>query len=100
MYLTRLLYGAVLIASGCPSMWAQTAPLVPNPVVPKSFQFDASQYKGFLQGWPVNLKPQTPVVIANRIVLSKPCAIARVMKPNTAIDPQMIPHNAGLAPMP
>jgi hypothetical protein len=100
MNLTRLLCRAVAIASSCASIWAQTAPLVPNPVVPKPFQFDGSQYKGLLPGWPVVLKPQAPVVIAKRIVIGKPCAIARVMKANPAIDPGMIPHNAGPTPMP
>ncbi len=82
-------------------MWAQTAPLTPDPVVPKPFQFDASQYKLLLPNRPVNLKPQGPLVVANRILPNdKPCAVARIMKPNPAIDPQMIPHNAGPAPMP
>jgi hypothetical protein len=98
---TRLICRAVLIASGCASMWAQTAPLMPSPVVPKPFQFDGSQYKGLLPGWPVVLKPQGPLIIANRLVPgNKPCAIARITKPNPAIDPQMIPHNPGSTPMP
>jgi hypothetical protein len=101
MNLTRLLCRSVLIASGCTSMWAQTAPVVPNPVAPKPFQFNGSQYKGLLPDWPVILKPQAPLVIADRLVPgNKPCAIARIMKPNPAIDPGMIPHNSGPAPMP
>jgi hypothetical protein len=79
-------------------MWAQTAPLTPDPVVPKPFQFDASQYKLLLPNRPVNLKPQGPLVVANRILPNdKPCAVARIMKPNPAIDPQMIPHNGSPA---
>jgi hypothetical protein len=100
MNLSRLLCRVILIASGCASMWAQTAPLTPAPLVPKPFQFDASQYKGLLPGWPVTLKPQTPIVIARRILINKPCAAVRIMKPNSAIDPQMIPHNSGSAPKP
>jgi len=104
MNLTRLLCRVILIASGCASMWAQTAPLTPDPVVPKPFQFNPSQYKGLLPGWPVIVKPQTPIVIANRILLNKPCAAVRIMKPNPAIDtqiaPKMIPQNSGPAPMP
>jgi hypothetical protein len=110
MNLTRLLCRVILIASSCASMWAQTAPftpspVVPNPVAPKPFQFDASQYKGLLPGWPVVVKPTAPIVITRQILLgNKPCAVARIMKPNPAIDPQiapqMIPHNSGAAPMP
>jgi hypothetical protein len=100
MNMTRLLCRVVLIASGCASMWAQTAPLVPSPVAPKPFQFDGSQYKGLLPGWPAVLKPVKPLVIARQILLNKPCAAMRIMKPNPAIDPQMIPHNSGSAPMP
>jgi hypothetical protein len=89
---------AVLIAAGCTSIWAQTAPVVPNPVAPKPFQFNGSQYKGLLPGWPVTLQPQSPRVIANRLGPgNKPCAVARIMKPNPAIDPQMIPHNGSPA---
>jgi hypothetical protein len=100
MTLTRLLCRVTLIASGCASIWAQTAPLVPNPAVPKPFQFDGSQYKGLLPGWPVTLKPQTPIVIAKQIIPGKPCAAARIMRPNPALDPKMIPHNFGSTPMP
>jgi hypothetical protein len=106
MNLTRLLCAIVLIASGCASMWAQTTPLTPAPVVPnlvapKPFQFDASQYKGLLPGWPAVVKPAAPIVIARRVLLNNtPCAIARIMKPNPAIDPKMNPHNPGSTPMP
>lgn len=110
MNLTRLLCRAILLASGCAPMWAQTAPLTPSPVVPdpiapKPFQFDASQYKGLLPGWPVVVKPTAPIVITRQILLGhKPCAFARIMKPNPAIDPkiapQTIPQNPGSTPMP
>jgi hypothetical protein len=110
MNLTRLLCRVILVASGCASMWAQTAPLmpspvVPNPVAPKPFQFDASQYKGLLPGWPVVVKPTAPIAITRQILLgNKPCAVARIMKPDPAIDPkidpQMIPRNPGPTPMP
>lgn len=101
MNLTRLLCRVVLIASGCASIWAQTAPVVPNPVARTPFQFDASQYKGLLPGWPVTLKPRGPLVLANRLLPgNRPCAAARIMKPNPATDPGMIPHNAGPAPLP
>jgi hypothetical protein len=106
MTLTRMFLRAVLIASGCTSIWAQTAPLtplpvVPDPVAPQPFQFNGSQYKGLLPGWPVILKPQGSLVIANRIVPgNRPCAVARVMKPNSGIDPQMIPRQPGPAPIP
>ena len=68
MNLTRLLCRVALIASGCASMWAQTAPLtplplVPNPVAPKPFQFDGSQYMLLLPGWPVILRPGGATVI-------------------------------------
>ncbi len=97
MYLTRLLCGAVLIASSCASIRAQTAPLTPDPIVPRPFQFDASQYKGLLPGWPATLKPQAPIVIARQILLgSRPCAVARIMKPDPAIDPRMVARAPGL----
>ncbi len=110
MNFTRSLCRVVLIASGCASMWAQTAPLTPSPIVPnpearKPFQFDGAQYKGLLPGWPVILKPQAQIVLANPILLNKPCAAMRIMKPNPALDPKMldpkmIPQNSGSAPMP
>jgi hypothetical protein len=106
MNLTGLLCRVVLIASGCTSIWAQTAPVVPNPVVPdpvapKPFQFNPSQYKGLLPGWPVILKPGSPVIVAHQILLSgRPCAAVRIMKPNPALDPGMIPRNPGRTPMP
>lgn len=51
------------------------------------------------------MKPTAPIVITRQILLgNKPCAIARIMKPNPAIDPkiapQMIPQNPGSTPMP
>ncbi len=106
MNLNRLLCALVLIASGCAAVWAQTAPLtpapiVPNPVVPKPFQFDASHYKLLLPNRPVTLTPGGQLTPAPQIVLNnKPCAVARIMKPNPALDPGMIPHNPGPAPMP
>jgi hypothetical protein len=93
MHLTRLLCGTVLIASGCASMSAQTAPLTPSPLVPTPFQFDSSKYKLLLPNPQVILKPGLAPG-------NKPCAVARIMKPNEAIDPQMIPQHSGPAPMP
>ena len=111
MNLTRLLSGTILNVFGCASMWAQTAPLtpaplvpnsvVPNPAVPKPFQFDASQYKLLLPNRPVTLTPSGPLTAALQIVPgNRPCAAARIMKPNPAIDRGMLPRSSGPAPTP
>ena len=105
MNLTRLLGQVVLITSGCASTWAQTAPLAPAPIVPKPFQFDASQYKLLLPNRPVTVMPGGSVTPALRIVSNvgpdnRPCAVARIVRPNPVLDPGMIGQNSGPAPMP
>lgn len=100
MHLIRL-PGTFLIAFGCASMWAQTAPLTPTPVAPTPFQFDGSHYKLWLPNQPAVPKPQGPLVMASPLVPgNKPCAVARLMKPSSAIDPQMIAHNPRSPAMP
>jgi hypothetical protein len=106
MNLTRFLCRVLLIASGCASAWAQTAPLtplpvVPDPVVPKPFQFNGSQYRLLLPNRPVILRPGGPLTTALQVIPgNKPCAVARIIRPNPSVDPKMIPQNSGSAALP
>lgn len=106
MNLTRLILRLALIGPVCVSVWAQTAPVTPSPVVPdaavpKPFQFDGRQFKLLLPNRPIILKPGGSLSTALRAVpFNKPCAAARVVKPNPALDPQFAPHNSGAAPRP
>lgn len=103
MNLTRLILRLALTGPVCVSVWAQIAPspVVPNAAVPKPFQFDGRQYQLLLPNRPIILKPGGPLNTALRAVpFNKPCAVARVVKPNPALDPRFAPHNSGAAPSP
>jgi hypothetical protein len=98
MNLNRAILRVVLIVAASPLIRAQIAPLTPLPAIPKPFPFDGSKYKLLPPGGQVVLR-QTPAPgAALRLVTpNRPCAVARIVQPNDAIDPQIVA--GGLRPV-
>ena len=88
MNLKRVILQVVFVAAASPLIWAQSAPVFPftvdpSPVVPKPFQFDGSKFK--------LLPPRGQVMLRQAAAPSTwPCAVARIVKPSDAIDPQIV----------